>query len=67
MLNGNPVVKLRTGNQNQVNSATTGVTLTLNAGDDVWVQHDHAIADSNRLFYDEGFLTTFTGHLVNKM
>ncbi|XP_052778373.1 caprin-2-like [Mya arenaria] len=67
MLNGTPVVKLRSGNDNQVNTVTNGVALNMKAGDDLWVQHDHSISDSNRLFKDEGLLTTFSGHLVNRL
>lgn len=66
LLNGNPVVKIRTGNDNQFNTASNSVVLHMDAGDDLWIQHDHDISDSNRLFYGEGFLTSFTGHLISR-
>lgn len=64
MLNGNPVVKIRTGNDNQFNTANNAIVVHMMAGDDLWIQHDHDISDSNRLYYGEGFLTSFSGHLV---
>jgi len=66
MLNGSPVVKMRTGNDNQFNTATNSIILKLSQGDDVWVEHDTSITDSNRLFHDEGKLSTFSGHLVSR-
>ena len=64
MLNGKPVVKIRTGNDNQFNTATNAVILHMNTGDDMWVQHSQNITDSNKLYYGEGFLTSYSGHLV---
>lgn len=64
MLNARPVVNIRTGNPNQFNSATNAVVLHMTTGDDLWIQHSHNISDSNRLYYGEGYLTTFSGHLV---
>jgi hypothetical protein len=66
MLNGSPVIKIRTANDNQFHTATNGLLLHMRKGDDLWVQHAHSISDSNRLYHGEGLLTTFSGYIVSK-
>ncbi|KAL4227029.1 hypothetical protein ACF0H5_015005 [Mactra antiquata] len=66
MLNDKIIVKLQSGTSNYFSSATNGIYLQLNAGDDVWVQHDHSISDSNYLFQQEGLLSTFSGYLISR-
>lgn len=66
LLNGSPVINIRTGNDNQFHTATNGLVIHMNAGDDLWVQHAHSPSDSNRLFHGEGLLSTFSGYLVDK-
>ena len=53
------LTKVRTGNQNQWHTATNGVMVHMRKGDDIWVQHS-ATADSNRLYVNEGMLTSFS-------
>ena len=62
--NNQVVLKVRTGNSNQVNTAANEFLVHMNAGDDIWVQHSLNVTDSNSLFYDQGLFTTFSGYLV---
>lgn len=66
MLNGSPVVKIRTANDNQFHTATNGMAIHMQAGDDLWVQHAHSITDSNRLYHGTGLYTTFSGYLITR-
>ncbi|KAK3609820.1 hypothetical protein CHS0354_029860 [Potamilus streckersoni] len=59
--NGEPVAKARTGDASYYTMGTNIVTLQLQKGDDVWIEHISE-TDSNKL---EGqSFTTFSGHLI---
>ncbi|KAL3852115.1 hypothetical protein ACJMK2_015798 [Sinanodonta woodiana] len=59
--NGEPVAKARTGDASYYTMGTSIVTLQLQKGDDVWVDHISE-TDSNKL---EGqSFTTFSGYLI---
>ncbi|KAL3852120.1 hypothetical protein ACJMK2_015803 [Sinanodonta woodiana] len=59
--NGEPVAKARTGDASYYTMGTNIVTLQLQKGDDVWVEHINE-SDSNKL---EGqSFSTFSGHLI---
>ena len=59
------LTKVRTGNENQWHTATNSVIVHMRKGDDIWVQHS-ATTDSNRLYVNEGMLTSFSGYLIHK-
>ena len=66
MHNRTPLTKLRTGNENYWHSATNGVIVRMKKGDDIWVEHDRTTTDSNRLYYMDGMITSFSGYLIHK-
>lgn len=63
--NNNLLAKLRTGNANQWNTATNTVIARMKKGDDIWVQHDKTTSDSNRLYYGDGMITSFSGYRIH--
>ena len=63
--NSTPITKLRTGNENQWHTATNGVIVHMRKGDDIWVEHS-ATGDSNRLYFGDGMITSFSGYLIHK-
>ena len=59
--NGQPIAKVRTGDNAYYSSATNVATAQLAKGDDVWVRHIRE-SDNNVLY--GLYITSFTGHLV---
>ncbi|KAL4225873.1 positive regulation of adiponectin secretion [Mactra antiquata] len=61
--NGAPIGRIRTGDYSYYAIGTNIVTVHLDAGDDVWVQHQE-LAGSDRIMTLKGGYSMFTGHLI---
>lgn len=61
--NGSPIGRVRTGDYGYYAVGTNIVNVHLDAGDDVWVQHQDNLGSGTIVARGGGF-TMFTGHLV---
>ena len=58
------IARVKTGDNGYWNMGSNVVNAHLNAGDDVWVRH-MSDSDSRHIVAQNGFFTSFSGHLIH--